>query len=111
MHHLERLAARSDAMGRTVWIDMESTAYVDGTIELYRELLARPPTSAYVCRPTSAAPRTTSRDWRPSGPTIRLVKGAYREPKEHAFQDKRLIEESFFRLAQHLADERRDGSP
>jgi proline dehydrogenase len=38
-----------------------------------------------------------------SAPTIRLVKGAYREPKEHAFQDKRLIEESFFRLASHLA--------
>jgi proline dehydrogenase len=103
MHHLERLAARSDAMGRTVWIDMESTSYVDGTIELYRELLARHP-NAGLC--LQAYLRRTWDDVQGlagSGPTIRLVKGAYREPKEHAFQDKRLIEESFFRLASHLA--------
>jgi len=31
------------------------------------------------------------------------VKGAYREPKEMAFQDKRLIDESYFRLASHMA--------
>ena len=36
-------------------------------------------------------------------PTIRLVKGAYREPKDVAFQDKRVIDESYFRLATHLA--------
>ncbi len=31
------------------------------------------------------------------------MKGAYREPKDVAFQDKRLIDESYFRLASHLA--------
>jgi proline dehydrogenase len=30
------------------------------------------------------------------------VKGAYRETKEHAFQSKHLIDESYFRLASHL---------
>ena len=43
MVHMERLADRSAEMGRTVWIDMESSAYVDGTIELYAALLARSP--------------------------------------------------------------------
>ena len=40
MMHMERLADRSADMGRTVWIDMESSAYVDGTIDLYASLLA-----------------------------------------------------------------------
>ena len=86
MLHLERLADRSTEMGRALWIDMESTAYVDGTIELYEALLARVPSSglclqAYLRRTWDDVQRLA-----PAGPTIRLVKGAYRESKEHAFQ-------------------------
>lgn len=107
MLHLERLADRSTEMGRALWIDMESTAYVDGTIELYEALLARVPSSglclqAYLRRTWDDVQRLA-----PAGPTIRLVKGAYRESKEHAFRDKRLIDESYFRLACHLASSAR----
>ena len=48
----------------------------------------------------------TSRSSLRSDPTIRLVKGAYREPKDVAFQDKRVIDESYFRLATPPGDER-----
>jgi proline dehydrogenase len=102
MVHMERLADRSADMGRTVWIDMESSAYVDGTIDLYASLLARSPNSglclqAYLHRTWDDVQKLA-----PMSPTIRLVKGAYREPKDMAFQDKRLIDESYFRLASHL---------
>ena len=102
MVHMERLADRSADMGRTVWIDMESSAYVDGTIDLYSSLLARSPNSglclqAYLHRTWDDVQKLA-----PMSPTIRLVKGAYREPKDVAFQDKRLIDESYFRLASHL---------
>lgn len=103
MVHMERLADRSAEMGRTVWIDMESSSYVDGTIELYATLLARSPNTglcmqAYLHRTWDDVQKLA-----PLGPTIRLVKGAYREPKSVAFQDKRVIDESYFRLATHLA--------
>jgi len=103
MVHMERLADRSAAMGRTVWIDMESSGYVDGTIDLYSSLLARSPNAglcmqAYLRRTWDDVQELAS-----LGPSIRLVKGAYREPKEMAFQDKRLIDESYFRLASHMA--------
>ena len=103
MMHMERLADRSATMERTVWIDMESTAYVDGTIELYEALLERFPNSglclqAYLRRTWDDVQRLT-----PASPTVRLVKGAYRESREHAFQSKQLIDESYFRLACHLA--------
>ena len=103
MVHMERLADRSAELGRTLWIDMESTPYVDGTIELYRALLERFPNTGLCLQ---AYLRRTWEDVQalaPAGPSIRLVKGAYRESKEHAFQDKRLIDESYFRLACHLA--------
>ena len=101
MVHMERLADRSAEMGRTVWIDMESSAYVDGTVELYAALLARSPNTglcmqAYLHRTWDDVQKLA-----PLGPTIRLVKGAYREPKDVAFQDKRVIDESYFRLATH----------
>ncbi len=107
MNHMERLADRSAEMERTVWIDMESSAYVDGTIDLYAALLARSPNSglciqAYLRRTWDDVQRLA-----PLGPSIRLVKGAYREPKDLAFQDKALIDESFFRLASHLAADAR----
>jgi proline dehydrogenase len=102
MVHMQRLADRSADMERTVWIDMESSAYVDGTIDLYTALLARSPNSglclqAYLHRTWDDVQKLA-----PMGPTIRLVKGAYRESKDVAFQDKRLIDESYFRLASHL---------
>ena len=89
MVHMERLADRSADMGRTVWIDMESSAYVGGTIDLYASLLARSPNSglclqAYLHRTWDDVQKLA-----PMRPTIRLVKGAYREPKDVAFQDKR----------------------
>lgn len=103
MAHMQRLADRSAAMGRTVWIDMESTGYVDRTIDLYKALLASAPNSglclqAYLRRTWDDVQGLAS-----ARPSIRLVKGAYRESKEDAFRDRRLIDESYFRLASHLA--------
>ena len=103
MVHMERLADRSAEMGRTVWIDMESSTYVEGTIELYATLLTRSPNTglcmqAYLHRTWDDVQKLA-----PLDPTIRLVKGAYREPKDVAFQDRRVIDESYFRLATHLA--------
>jgi proline dehydrogenase len=103
MVHMERLADRAGAMGRTVWIDMESAAYVDGAIDLYAALLARSPNSglcmqAYLRRTWEDVQRLAS-----ASPSIRLVKGAYREPKDAAFQDQRVIDEIYFRLACYLA--------
>jgi proline dehydrogenase len=103
MIHMERLADRSAELGRTVWIDMESSAYVDGTIDLYSSLLARSPNSGLCMQAYLRRTWDDVQKLAPLSPSIRLVKGAYREPKDVAFQDKRLIDESYFRLANHLA--------
>ncbi len=103
MLHLERLARRSEAMGRGLWIDMESTSYVDGTIELYRSLLKQHPTSGLCIQAYLRRTWEDIRSLSDAAPSIRLVKGAYREPKALAFQDKELIDESYLRLASHLA--------
>jgi proline dehydrogenase len=100
--HLGRLVDRSAEIDRTCWIDIESTPYVDGTIDLYEAQLARSPNvglclQAYLRRTYDDLKRLL-----PSEPSIRLVKGAYREQKELVFTSKAAIDESYFRLAEHL---------
>jgi proline dehydrogenase len=100
--HLERLVDRSAEIDRTCWIDIESTPYVDGTLDLHEAQLARSPNvglclQAYLRRTYDDIQRLL-----PLGPSIRLVKGAYREPKDLVFTSKAAIDESYYRLAQHL---------
>lgn len=100
--HLRRLVDRSAELGRTCWIDMEASAYVEGTVDLYEAELDRSPhvglcLQAYLRRTYDDIKRLLS-----STPTIRLVKGAYKESHEIAFTSSAAIDESFRRLSAHL---------
>ncbi|MGH9161053.1 MAG: proline dehydrogenase family protein [Vicinamibacteraceae bacterium] len=99
---LRRLVHRSAEIGTVVWIDMESTGYVDQTLAIYRRI--RDESRAVgVC--LQAYLRRTAADLAellPLGPAIRLVKGAYREPDDLILPRKRDVDENFFRLAVQL---------
>jgi proline dehydrogenase len=100
-----RLAERSAGLGRTLWIDMESTVYVEATIELYEDLLNEGLDvglclQAYLKRTWDDVQRLL-----PLHPSIRLVKGAYRESPELVFTDKRVIDEAYLRVVSHLAND------
>ncbi|MFB3920953.1 MAG: proline dehydrogenase family protein [Terriglobia bacterium] len=92
----------------TVWIDMEASHYVDVTLELFRRVQKSCP-QAGVC--LQAYLHRTAQDLAallPLGGGIRLVKGAYNESPDIAFQRKRDVDENFFGLAKAmLSDEAR----
>jgi proline dehydrogenase len=99
MGNLQVLAARASERGNWLWLDMESAPYVEGTIELYRGLRAEQPNvgiclQAYLKRTASDIDGLMSLD-----PSIRLVKGAYREAPELVFRSHEVIAEAFRRLA------------
>jgi len=88
--------------GSILWIDMESSAYVDATLDLYRRL-RRTYSSVGVC--LQAYLYRTADDLAsllPLGPAIRLVKGAYLEPPKVAFSRKEDVDENYFALVQKL---------
>ncbi|MCS6816059.1 MAG: proline dehydrogenase family protein [Blastocatellia bacterium] len=90
---------------QTVWIDMESSPYVDVTLDIYRRARAAY-SNVGVC--LQAYLYRTERDLLsllPLRPSIRLVKGAYREPPDLAFPRKRDVDANFFALAQRLLSE------
>ena len=88
--------------GSIVWIDMESSSYVDATLDMYRNL-RRTYSNAGVCL-QSYLYRTADdlASLLPLGPAIRLVKGAYLEPAKVAFPRKADVDENFFALAGKL---------
>lgn len=101
--HLVRLAAHAVNTGNMLWIDMESTPYVDRTIELYRGLRAEfsnvgVALQAYLYRTPEILDALI-----PLGPAVRIVKGAYREPPALAFPDKTQVDEQFYQLCVRLS--------
>lgn len=90
---------------RVVWIDMEASQYVDATLEIY-ERARRSYPNVGVC--LQAYLYRTSKDLAalmPLSPAIRLVKGAYNEPVDRAFAQKKDVDENYFQLAKTLTGE------
>jgi proline dehydrogenase len=85
-----------------IWIDMESSAYVDRTLELFRRVRANF-SNVGVC--LQAYLRRTPADLEsllPLGAAIRLVKGAYAESPAVAFPAKSDVDNAFFTLTRRM---------
>jgi proline dehydrogenase len=103
--HLSRLVETAAARTQnTVWIDMESSAYVDRTLDLYRRLLASRPNVGVCLQAYLYRTATDLASLLPLNPAIRLVKGAYLEPREIAYPDKADVDQSYLELAWRLLD-------
>jgi len=97
--HLVRVAEHAAANGSYLWIDMESSPYVEPTIVLYERLRADHPRTG-IC--LQAYLHRTAKDLErllPLDPAIRLVKGAYDEKATIAYSGRRSVDASFIALA------------
>jgi proline dehydrogenase len=104
-----RIAERSAETGKTFWIDMEGSAYCEGTIALYERLKADHPNTgiclqSYLRRSAADVQRLL-----PLDPQIRLVKGAYAEPATIAYQRRQEVDSNFVALAVSLLEAVRAG--
>ena len=103
--HLQRLVERAGQRDNFVWIDMESSPYVDPTLDLFRRARAG---SSRVGVALQAYLYRTAKDVEslvPLGSAIRLVKGAYLEPPSLAYPKKADVDENFYRLGCRLLRE------
>jgi proline dehydrogenase len=98
------LAAKAEATGSALWLDMEDSSYVDRTLDLYVALKKNHPSTgvalqAYLHRTPDDLSRLM-----PLKPVIRLVKGAYDEPAEVAFAKKSDTDRAYYALASLMLD-------
>lgn len=100
--NLLAITERAVALGNFVWVDMESTPYVDPTLALYRRVRAEAPAIGLCLQAYLHRTRADLDALLPLGPAIRLVKGAYREPPSLAIARKADVDENFYVLATRL---------
>jgi len=101
---LETVAGRGEKYGHRVWIDMESSAYVDRTLDLYRRLRPAHPNLGLAMQTYLYRTPQDLESLLPLGPIVRLVKGAYNEPASIAYPRKRDVDEAYFKLATRLLE-------
>ena len=85
-----------------VWVDMEASNYVDITLELYRRELKKFPNVGICLQAYLYRTKKDLADLLPLKPSIRLVKGAYKEPASIAFPKKSDVDENYFTLAEEM---------
>ena len=104
--NMRRILEPADANGFFVRIDMENSAYTDATISILETLWQQghrqlgTVIQSYLKRSEGDIRRLNA-----MGSRVRLVKGAYKEPKEVAFQKKSEVDAAFIELMRLLMDE------
>src|ERR1700687_290194 len=96
--NLLRLARSAEKAKSFLWIDMEGSVYTEPTLALYRRLRADHPRTgvalqAYLHRTVDDVVKLL-----PLKPAIRLVKGAYAEAPDRAYQAKREVDANYLAL-------------
>lgn len=96
------ICAKADAIGTTVTLDMEDYSTIDSTFEIFGELHSEYPRTgvvvqSYLFRSAEDVANLAAQQAR-----IRLVKGAYGESAEVAYQDKASIDDSYVRCVEIL---------
>ena len=101
--NLRRILAAGDRHGCFVRIDMESSRYTEQTLEIFETVWRHGSRNVGVV--LQSCLYRTEKDFErvnALGARIRLVKGAYREPKSVAFQAKSDVDAAYVRLAKRL---------
>ncbi|GAB2799975.1 proline dehydrogenase family protein [Streptomyces daliensis] len=90
------------AAGTTVTLDMEDHTTVDSTLAILAKLRERFPQTGAVVQSYLFRTEDDCHALAGEGSRVRLVKGAYKEPAEVAFQDKREVDRAYVRCLKIL---------
>ncbi len=100
--NLERILEEARRHKNFVRIDMEGSAYTQGTLDLFYELWPKYPNMGVVIQAMLRRSRADIEKLVQKGVRVRLCKGAYKEPKPVAFQNRAEVNASYDELAELL---------
>lgn len=101
--NVERVAQGAEQRGSWLWLDMESSRYVQPTIDLFRKVRATRPNTGICLQAYLRRTPVDINDLMPDA-SIRLVKGAYREHENLLVGDRQAIDESYRRLGLRILE-------
>lgn len=103
--NLSRILATAAGLGIFVRIDMESSAYVETTLDIYRDMRREFDDVGVVIQSYLRRSAQDVEELVSMGAAVRLVKGAYNEPPDIAFADKADVDRNFERLMTRMLDD------
>jgi proline dehydrogenase len=104
--NMRRILEPADAHGFFVRIDMENSPYTDATISILETLWQQGHRNiGTVIQSYLRRSESDIRKLNAMGARVRLVKGAYKEPKDVAYQKKSEVDNAFATLMRLLLDE------
>ncbi|MDV3244870.1 MAG: proline dehydrogenase family protein [Nitrososphaerales archaeon] len=92
---LEKVAANADRLKQPLWVDMEGSSVVEATLRIYTETLARHKQLGVALQSYMRRSEGDLNMLLDKGAWVRLVKGAYKEPRETVFPTRREINMNF----------------
>jgi len=105
----DRIAKLARATESTVWIDMEHSNHVDVTLDMFRSLRKERDNVGLCLQSYLRRTEPDLESLLPLDPSIRLVKGAYRESPDIAFPRKGNVDRNFVKLAGRILRARAQG--
>jgi proline dehydrogenase len=102
---LESAANNAEKLNQLLWIDMEGSKFTDRTLEIYSDSLAKHATMGVALQ---AYLRRSEKDLKAlldKGGRVRLVKGAYREPREISYPTRQEVNENYSALMKALFEQ------
>jgi proline dehydrogenase len=102
--NIEAIAGQADELGNFVRIDMEGSKYVRRTLEVFYRVHERYRNVGVVIQSMLHRSEPDLERLIERGVRVRLVKGAYLEPPEVAYQRKADVDANFVRLMEMLLD-------
>lgn len=100
--NMRRILERAQAARTLVWIDMEQSAYTERTLAIWERLRRDFPRVGCVIQAYLRRSESDIRRLAALGATVRLCKGAYREPSALAFVSRQEVDEHYARLMGRL---------
>ena len=96
------IAEKARALNNTVFIDIEDSSYVDKTINFYKMIKEKHRNVGICLQAYLYRTMNDIRNLLDINPSIRLVKGAYKEPTTVAFKKLNQVNDNYMRLSRLL---------
>ncbi|MDX3239359.1 proline dehydrogenase family protein [Streptomyces sp. ME03-5709C] len=102
LENVRPVAELASEIGTTVTLDMEDHTTVDSTLAILADLRLAHPATGAVLQSYLFRTEEDARSLAVAGSRVRLVKGAYKEPADVAYQDKAEVDRAYVRCLKIL---------
>lgn len=105
-HNLRQISKKARSLGKFMWIDIESFEYVQNTISIYLDVFKENSSIGVALQSYLRRSASDLLHLLEEGASVRIVKGAYRQREENAFQSMSEINSNFSKLTKMLFEDK-----